>query len=1123
MNKAMRLYAPIFAIVAFFGYFCFPIGHWLKIIDYRIWLIRMAIMAIGGIIAAIYYLFMAARLKDEEAEKAPEGGDDLGLALASAQARLAAAGGKAESRVARLPLVLALGPGGATKTSVIAHSGLDADLLSGEIMRGDVPIPTDPVNVWYANGTIILEAGGRLLDDNARWQQLARRVRPSRLAAAMGRGRQAPRVALVCFPCDELTKAGAAESIPAAARRLRTRLAELSQELGIRLPVYVLFTKADRLPQFAEFVRNLSTDEAQQVLGATLPYSDDPPGVWAEAQAKRLHAAFDRLGHRLAVARLEILSRESELPARGAAYEFPRELRKVTDLAVQFLVDVVRPSQLGLNPFLRGFYFTGVRPVVLTDAAPPVEAAASPMASGATSVFNARALQQQAMAAAPRGGRKVPQWVFLRRLFREVLLGDDLALRITAGGARVDLLRRSLIGAAAAALIFVALAMTVSFAGNRKLVRTSIAAASAAKEVGGVGSLVGEEDLATLAALRERTALETRYEREGRPLHLAWGLYTGAAVQPLLRRIYFARFEGALWRDTQDRLLAYLRGLPEQPDENSDFGKAQDALAAHLLTTSENGRSTTDLLAPVLTAHARPMGTDSALATEQRQFAFFAQELPYGNPYDARADEPLVERTQGFLRAFGPEAYYRALVSEGGRTAPAVRFNGPQNVVHNETVVPGAFTMTGYTHVQTQLDSVDNLMKRYEWVYGAQPPTVKPRRDELAQMYLREYIRRWQDYIGAASVVRFSSPADAAMKLGTLSTSGSPLFVMLAIASRETNKDSTSAIGKAFQPLHAAVPPTPDASGATAAAGGYTAALNGLSSAMRMLAGGGRDDALMPQAMAGAAQVRGEAAAMAATFSRAGDADVTASHIQRLLQQPADFADQLVSGLPVAALNAAGQDFCGTYASLTRAFPFNIRASADASVDEVNAMFAKDQGTLSSFYQDALQPLLTPQGRLKAGSRARAEFARFYARAAEFSAGAYRGPAQALVFDIQTEIPAGASEVMLQVDGDQASFTPTNRASRSFLWEAERAREARLVVAFGGERITVASGTGPWAPFRVFYAADWRDSGPYRVEWRIPGRDVRLVGTISFESGVPPLLRPSYTGALAQCVSQITN
>ena len=830
--------------------------------------------------------------------------------------------------------------------------------------------------------------------------------------------------------------------------------------------------------------------------------------------------------HRLSLARLDVLSRESDLPARGAAYEFPRELRKATELAVQFLVDVCRPSQLGLNPFLRGFYFTGVRPVILSEASPTATAPPVDLAAGATSVFSARMLQQQSQPVASGGlGRKVPQWVFLRRFFREVLLTDDLALRITGGGSRVDLLRRSMIGAAAAACLFVALGMTVSFANNRRLVKRSVAAVAAAREVGGVGSLVGEEGLLKLDTLRARTAQVTGYERAGRPLRFAWGLYAGHAIQPLLHRAYFQHFQGALWRETQERLLGYLRGLPEQPDENSDFGKAQDALAAHLLTTTEHARSTPELLSPVLMEHARPLGTDSAQVLAERQFAFFAQELQYENPYDATANAALVERTQHFLRAFGPEAYYRALMYEGSRAAPAVRYLGPQTVVRNETVVPGAFTRAGYQHVQTQLDSVDNLILRYQWIYGAEPPAQKPRREELARMYEQEYVRRWQDYLAGGSVARFGSPNDASVKLGMLGAPTSPLFAMLATASRETAMDTLSVIGKAFQPLHLVVPPTADARGLTAGALPYANALNMLASNLNMLgnaAGGARDQALL-QAFAAAADVKREAAALSGGFSMAGDAALTATQLQRLLRQPADLADALVSGLPTAALNSAGQSFCSSYGTVGRGFPFNPRASADASPDDVNDLFMKDQGTLWSFYQDALQSLVTPQGRARPGARVRSEFARFFGRAAEFSTGAYRGNSLALAFDFQPEIPAGASEVMLQVDGDQASFTPTNRASHTFLWEAERSREARLVVLFGTERITVASGEGSWAPFRVFYAGEWRDSGPYHVEWRIPGRDVRLSGTVSFETGVPPLLRPSYTGALSQCVSQITN
>ena len=45
--------------------------------------------------------------------------------------------------------------------------------------------------------------------------------------------------------------------------------------------------------------------------------------------------------------------------------------------AVQFLVDLCRPSQLTVGPFLRGFYFTGVRPIIINESAPVARRAAA--------------------------------------------------------------------------------------------------------------------------------------------------------------------------------------------------------------------------------------------------------------------------------------------------------------------------------------------------------------------------------------------------------------------------------------------------------------------------------------------------------------------------------------------------------------------------------------------------------------------------------------------------------------------------------------------------------------------------------------------------------------------------
>jgi type VI secretion system protein ImpL len=1092
----------------------------------RAWLLAGGLLVFGLVAAILMLLFLRARARGAAVVDDDEAADGIDHAFTSGEARLGA-GSATDRKIGRLPLILVLGPTGSTKSSVITHSGLDAELLSGEVFRADAVVPTEAMNLWYAQGTVIVEAGGRLLEDAPRWQRLVRHLQPNRLAAALGRGRQAPRMALLCVGCDEFLKPGAAQSLAATARLLRARLAEASQQLGIRLPVYVLFTRADRLPFFTDYLRNFTNTEAQQVLGATMPLAGDPGGAWAERESHRLNLAFGRIVHSLSLRRLDILSRETQDDVRAGAYEFPRELRRINELAVQFMLDVFRPSQLGVNPFLRGFYFTGVRPIVVNDvvATTPHAAPAAPDA-GATSVFSLQQLQQAAMGAAPpvTGGRRVPQWVFLHRLFRDVMLGDENASGMTGGGTRVDLLRRALFTAAAAAGLIFALGFTVSYGHNRALIRDSVAAVEGAREVGRIPGTLGTEDLARLDTLRDQTARVTIYEIDGHPVRFGWGLYTGDELLARLSPFYFERFGEAVWFESRDRLEQYLRELPAEPNENSDFGRAQDALAAHLITTREFARSVPDQLAPVLTQYwSGAEDDDNARDLVHRQFVFFASMLPHGNPYvGAALDTPLVEKTQRFLRAFGREAYYNALIYEASSRIPPKSYVGPRNLVRNDVVVPGAFTIIGWNNVQSNLDSVDDLFVRYEWIYGNQPPADKPQRNDLARQYVAEYIRRWQAYLDGGTVARFTTVADAVAKLNSLGSNSSPLFRMLAVASAETAMDSTTQIGRAFQPLHVTVAPDADPQGATARALGYTNALATLGSSLGVLSAGQPSDAAQIQASTAASEVTGEANSIAAGFNMTGDAALTAGIIQRLLRQPAEYAGELVSGLPAAAVNAAGASFCSAFTPISRAFPFSTRATTDASVDDVTTIFRENDGTLWAFYQDALASMMSTRGAPRAGARVTPGFRQFFSRAAEFSDALFSTGGPSLVFDFQPDIPAGASEVILQVDGDVRSFSPTSRASQSFVWQADRSRDARLIVVIDGERVTVASGEGEWSVFHLFNSSNWTGNNPHRVVWRVPGRSVSVAAQVGFETGVPPVLRPGYLNPLSRCVSQVS-
>jgi type VI secretion system protein ImpL len=161
----------------------------------RDWIMLAGVLVLGLLAAVVVYFFLAARLPQKAKGASPD--DAVDAAAAAARARLAAAGSPG-----RLPTVLILGPTGGAKSTIVSESGLGPELVAGEVRRGDV-FPTT-VNVWYAQGTVFVEAGGALLEQPDRWLRMLRHFRPRRLAAALTGKPQAPRLALVCFPCDEL-------------------------------------------------------------------------------------------------------------------------------------------------------------------------------------------------------------------------------------------------------------------------------------------------------------------------------------------------------------------------------------------------------------------------------------------------------------------------------------------------------------------------------------------------------------------------------------------------------------------------------------------------------------------------------------------------------------------------------------------------------------------------------------------------------------------------------------------------------------------------------------------------------------------------------------------------------
>jgi type VI secretion system protein ImpL len=361
-----------------------------------LWIFRGGLALIGIIVAAAYYWYqvksLAANVPSRGADDTGAGqssSSDIDVLLREAEARLASSELGRKATLAGMPVFLFMGREGSAKTSAIVQCGLDPELLAGHVFQDSLVAPTRVANFWYARRAALVEAGGKLLADAGSFSRLLRKLRPGTLAPLFGRSAQAPRAAVVCFSCDEFLQPGATEALSVASRTLRAALEEAAKSFGIRLPVYVVFTKTDRIPFFGDYIRNLSKEEGGQVVGVTLEaITGLTEGVYAERETQRLTEAYNNLFYSLCDRRPDFLSREHEPGTLPGVYEFPREMRKLRPAAVQFLVDLCRPSQLQAGPFLRGFYFSGVRAIVTQELAAARPREQKPAVGGATSVFH---------------------------------------------------------------------------------------------------------------------------------------------------------------------------------------------------------------------------------------------------------------------------------------------------------------------------------------------------------------------------------------------------------------------------------------------------------------------------------------------------------------------------------------------------------------------------------------------------------------------------------------------------------------------------------------------------------------------------------------------------------------
>lgn len=274
----------------------------------------------------------------------------------------------------RVPWFLALGPTGSGTADMLR----EVPLPRRSETHHDDDAQTRSCRWHLFDGGVVVEAAGNLVlkadhgYDELAWRRLLGLLQRYRAE------RPIDGVVLTLSAFDLYTWRDRPESeLRDVGTGLYRRLRELQSELGVRFPVYVVLTDAERLPGFSAFVSAVPRRFHQDAFGWSSPYALD-----AAFRDDWVDEAFDRIGQRLRDRGTEVLAAQAFVEDADAVFRFPEIAPKLVPAARVVLDEVFAESAYHEGFFLRGIYLTGrvetsATPALLdpdaADAAPQVE------------------------------------------------------------------------------------------------------------------------------------------------------------------------------------------------------------------------------------------------------------------------------------------------------------------------------------------------------------------------------------------------------------------------------------------------------------------------------------------------------------------------------------------------------------------------------------------------------------------------------------------------------------------------------------------------------------------------------------------------------------------------------
>lgn len=669
-----------------------------------------------------------------------------------------------------LPWYAIIGPPGAGKTTALRHSGLVFPFQdsSGGGVRGVGG--TRNCDWWFTNEGILLDTAGRYTTDDADREEwlaflgMLRKYRPGKPINGL----------LVAVSVSDLFEA-TEEQLSAMATKLRARVDEIMTRLDMVLPVYVIFTKADLIGGFVDFWGGLAKSDRDQILGATLPLTDEVAREPGEAFSRE----FARLGEVLHARALKIVGKEPQPDARARIFQFPLEFKSLSKTTQLFVDELFRQNAFQENPMFRGFYFTSG-----TQEGAPFQRIMGNMA-------RALGIRQAPSLAAQVESKSY----FVTDVFRRVVFPDQNLAGRTASEVRRQKLIRA--GISAAAVLLGALLVipgVASMAKNRELISTSESVSDDAAKIDWGGKTSADKKITELNPARTQLLLLDGYEKEGPPIGMRWGMYTGETLHPALTDAYAGHLERGMASPTRQKLERALSTVGmSQSLPSSQYGHAYDSLKLYLMM-GQIERLDREWASPRLTKHWGELLRDTSPETLKAMTPhvdYYLELLEEGKIPPWPNEEKLVNKARSvLLRAPQIDRIYDLLVREANEeVAPIRRENifygsiGPFVKGRKNVQVAGAYTAEGWEKVRTLLSSQQSRLSGEKWVLGEKDTTadkdVAKQIAALEKLYFDRYQAAWQAFLADLVVERPTDSTTALEELNALSEPEWPYLRLL--------------------------------------------------------------------------------------------------------------------------------------------------------------------------------------------------------------------------------------------------------------------------------------------------------------------------------------------------------